>query len=368
MTNAGSTIWVGGEFTTVNAQPQQGLTRFAPAPLGTSFRPFRPSAPTVHSLSSGAATVAWEATTDYDDDVLTYRVLRDGQLVHTTQATSKPFWVRPMLTFTERGLTPGRTYTYQVQAVDDSGTVSTKSFTSDVVVASATDPYRAAVIGGGASLYWPLDEPTGRFAGGPLAAGGGGRYTSTGVDYGVPGALGSTPTSRAVTLDGSAGAVRGSTLMPAPQKFSAEVWFRTTTSRGGKILGFGSSNNQFSTTKDRHLYMHDDGRLTFGVFRRTFRTLTSPLAYNDGKWHHVVASLGVSGMQLSVDGERVATRSLPTQARAYQGYWQLGVDSLTGWPSPPSSSYFAGSLDEFAVYPFQMTLVKIRAHHTEGRS
>jgi hypothetical protein len=366
MTNAGSTIWVGGEFTTVNAKPQQGITRFAPSPLGTSFRPLRPSAPTVHSLTRGEATVAWDATDDYDNENLTYNLYRDGTLIHTTQAASKPFWVRPMLTFTDKGLLPGSRYTYQVQAVDAMGQASTRSFTSTATITSESDKYRSAVLADGASLYWPLDETSGRFAGGPVATAGSGKYASTGVTYGTPDALAAAVGS-AISLDGSSGAVRGNTLLQGPQSFSAEVWFNTTTTRGGKILGFGNSNNRLSSSIDRHLYMQNSGRLSFGVYQGSVRhTVSSLAAYNDGRWHHAVVTFGPAGMQLYVDGARVASSTQPTSAEVYTGYWQLGFDSLSGWPNRPTSNYFAGRLDEFAVYPTQLSQVRISAHHSLG--
>ncbi len=56
-------------------------------------------------------------------------------------------------------------------------------------------------------------------------------------------------------------------------------------------------------------------------------------------------------MALYVDGVRVARRTDTTQGEAYLGYWRVGGDNLDGWPSQPSSSNFAGSVDEVAIYP-----------------
>ena len=93
--------------------------------------------------------------------------------------------------------------------------------------------------------------------------------------------------------------------------------------------------------------MFDDGRLRFGVwtgFRPT--SSTSPKAYNDGTWHHMVATQGSDGMKLYVDGELVGTNP-QTAAQDYTGYWRVGGDTTWGGNS---SNYFAGSIDEVAVY------------------
>ena len=64
-------------------------------------------------------------------------------------------------------------------------------------------------------------------------------------------------------------------VVPGPQTFSIEAWFKTTTNDGGKIVGFGnaqtggsSANNNASpgsSNYDRHIYMMNDGQLVFGV-------------------------------------------------------------------------------------------------------
>jgi hypothetical protein len=153
--------------------------------------------------------------------------------------------------------------------------------------------------------------------------------------------------------------------------FTAAVWFKTRTNRGGKILGFGSSNTRRSPTpgSDRHVYMTDDGRLIFGLYsvsgRRTIATTGS---YNDGAWHHVAVSNGASGVRMYIDGT-LAVRSLQTFNPAnYVGFWQLGGDSLPGWVSAPTSLDFAGSVDEFAVYPRELDAATIDAQYSLAMS
>ena len=95
--------------------------------------------------------------------------------------------------------------------------------------------------------------------------------------------------------------------------------------------------------------MRNDGRLTFGTHPGIVRTVTSTNAYRDGNWHHVVASQGWDGMKLFVDGQLVG--ALPDNtSQDYIGYWRVGGDNLNNWPNRPTSNYFAGQIDEVAVY------------------
>jgi hypothetical protein len=366
LTHTDDSVWVGGEFTTVDSRPQQSLTRFGYAPDAPRAVPVRPAPPLAVSDEPGTVEVRWEATTDTDDENLTYTLFRGSTVIATTTAVSKPYWVRPQMSFTDTGLTPGTTVGYQVQARDSSGRVSTKSWLSNVVVADAVSVYRKQVIADGAVLYWPLEEESSRYAGSLTAAGGPARYASTGVTYRAPTATPSVPRSASVTLNGVNGRVRGGQPTAAPDVFTAEVWFKTRTNRGGKILGFGSSNTvrSPSPTRDRHVYMLDDGRLIFGLVSGSRRTVTTPQAYNDGDWHHLVVSNGAAGMRVYVDGSLVVRSLGVYNPLDYTGYWQLGGDALSGWPLIPTSLDFAGSLDEFAVYPSELDAATIAAHGT----
>jgi hypothetical protein len=52
-----------------------------------------------------------------------------------------------------------------------------------------------------------------------------------------------------------------------------------------------------------------------------------------------------------------------TTNQSYNGYWRVGGDNLNGWPSQPSSDYFAGSVDEAAVYPTALSAAQVAAHY-----
>jgi trimeric autotransporter adhesin len=179
-----------------------------------------------------------------------------------------------------------------------------------------------------------------------------------------------TEASSGTTFSG-AGTVPAVTsrAIAGPQTFSVEAWFRTTSTTGGKIIGFGSSRTANSTDYDRHLYLTNSGNLTFGVYPGGYRSVSSQSSYNNGQWHHVVGALNGVGMELFVDGRRVGTDTSTAGAERFSGYWRVGGDNLTGWPGSPSTSSFAGSLADVAVYPSALTLTDVQSHYqASGRT
>jgi PKD repeat protein len=90
--------------------------------------------------------------------------------------------------------------------------------------------------------------------------------------------------------------------------------------------------------------------------------VTSTKRYNDGVWHHVVASLGPSGMDLYVDGKLVGSRTDTTSAQSYSGYWRIGGDSPWG----NTAAYFDGRIDEVAIYPAALSADQVLNHYTIG--
>jgi hypothetical protein len=113
--------------------------------------------------------------------------------------------------------------------------------------------------------------------------------------------------------------------------------------------------------------MTNNGRLVFGAWIGGPATVTSASSYNDGNYHHLVATLGASGMALYVDGALIGTDP-NTTAQAYNGYWRVGGDNLGGWPLAPSSSYFNGTVDEATVYDYALTADQVATHfaHDHG--
>ena len=169
----------------------------------------------------------------------------------------------------------------------------------------------------------------------------------------------------ATRFDGLTGLVVAQQSQSSPKTYSAELWFKTTSIQGGKLIGFGNATSGLSSSYDRHVYMQSNGRLSFGANSGGQQSLVTPIAYNDGQWHHVVATQGPSGMRLWVDSALVGSNAV-NGAQSYLGYWRVGGDRTWG---STLSNYIAGTLDEVAVYPKVLTEQDVREHYTAaGRS
>jgi hypothetical protein len=373
---AGNSEYVvyGGEFPKVNGVSQQGLVRFAVTSIAPGDSGPRLSFPTnVRSTAPGRVRVSFQANVDRDDRGLNYRITRDGVEVHTARADSN-FWERPIVSFIDTGLTPGQAYTYRVRVTDDDGNQASSDPTP-VTVATAGSPsaYADAVMADGALIHWRLDEA----AGSPTSRDELGFDTATvdgGITLGAPGALLNEP-STAASLNGASTARLYSTNRTwGDDRLSVEAWFRTSSTQGGRIVGFAANTAGTSSAYDRHLYVTNDGRVTFGAWTPSEgpgpdqpkgpRTLASPAGLNDNQWHYVVGTLGPDGMQLFVDGARVGSRSDTTVGDNFFGYWKVGADNLASWPNRPASDSLTGQLDEVAIYHTVLTPAQVAAHYT----
>ncbi|WP_150307655.1 LamG domain-containing protein [Planctomonas psychrotolerans] len=371
VTGSGNYVVFGGEFTTVNGNRQQGLARFTTAAGAPNDDGPRLSGsnwvPNVVSLAQDSVRVGWRANFDRDNAMLSYRVIRDGATsspIHEVQASSAP-WDRPSMSYLDTGVRNGETHTYRLRVEDPFGNVAWSNTVSVTVNGSGTvSSYASRVLADRPESYWRLGEGSGTtvydWAGYTNAA------ASSGVTRGTSGAI-VNDANRASTFSGtSSGFVStGGAVEPTTNSFALEAWFRTTTTSGGKIVGYGNSSTGSSTTYDRHIYMDNTGRVFFGVHPGSQRTLSTAAGLNDGQWHHVVANLGPTGMQLHLDGVRVAQRTDTTTGQAYNGYWRIGGD--TSWAG--TSGYFRGDIDDVAVYRAALSDSQVAAHWSlSGRS
>ena len=240
--------------------------------------------------------------------------------------------------------------------------------TSNPVSSYSAAPFytcSAAAMAEPAFLIYPLDDTTGTSAADVSGNARNGTYRGTTTKRVADACPRDSGT--AVTLNGSTGYISTPTLGAGPQVFSVQTWFKTTTGAGGLIIAFGSSLTGVSTSVDRVVYMINTGRVAFGVNPSTAQTIVSPASYNDGAWHQVTATLASNGMRLYIDGSLVSSNAAVTGARVGNGYWRIGYDTLAAWPSVPTSRYFAGTLDNVAIYTSALTASSVDADYEAGQ-
>lgn len=358
---------VGGEFPKVNGTGQQGLARFAVPTIAPNVQGPRQSAgaiPTTLSVRSPSSVrVSWPTNWDRDDRNLTYTVTRNGTTVFVGTAVSQ-FWNPRTLAFTNTGLSPGTTYTYRVKVTDPNNNAAfgnNTSVTTSSGTATSEGAFARDVLGDGASNYWRLNQSTGSsnadFAGSTTLT------VNGGVQGGAAGAV--NDPDKASTFNGSStGFATTTAAVGAPNDFSVGAWFKTTSTSGGKIVGFGSSSSGTSGTADRHIYMDASGRINFGVLNSARYVVTSPNSFRDGQYHFAVGTLSSSGLTLYVDGQVVGTNAGTAVGRTYSGFWRVGGDS--SWSG---ANFFNGSIDDVAVYPLVLTAAQVRQQYVDtGRS
>lgn len=167
------------------------------------------------------------------------------------------------------------------------------------------------------------------------------------------------------------GKVTLSSRSNAPLEFTISIWFFTDSRDGGRIAGFGDSRfrgGSFSELKDRHIFMHESGRVSFGML--TFDTnqvlITTKSTYNDGSWHNVTAVFSASnGMSLYLDGEPEATTNA-FPPLVYEGNWRVGYDQLSDWAYQPRLFTLYGIFDDFRVYGSALTPAQVMDLYREN--
>ena len=365
---------MGGEFPKAGGLQQQGLVRFSKDPASTISPSETPAdlTPTVRSTGAGEVLVSWRSSWDRDNENLTYEVVRNDDFASpvATRVVSSARWHRRYQSFLDTKV-PGPTATYRVVVREPSGNqIRSNPVSVPVASSGASAAYAKAVAADGPQDYWRFNEPSGSSAADYLNRDSG---TLTGSPArGVPGAIPGDPDpgDTAIRFGGSSNQKMYSSAREfAPFWYTVEAWFSTTTNRGGKIVGFGTSQSGTSSSSqsDHTLYMDNSGRINFGSRQGSNQVLTSAGGLNNGQWHHAVGVVTSNGMNLYIDGVRVGRRADIRTGMSRKGWWRVGGDNLSGWPNRPSSDYFAGSVDEVAVYHHGLSADQVATHFAAAR-
>ena len=377
MATDGKSLWIGGEFTSVDSVNQQGLTHFSFLDQGgVDHKPLTPVGPKVSSTRPGVVNVSWRQTEDPDGAELEYQLIKDGNSaapIYTVKSSGKP-WLQGWITYEDRKVLPGEVHRYDVRAVDSMGTRSNRSTQTSVTVASSFVSAGALAKADGAVAQYSFEGTTaGKFVDGVA-----GRTATPGSGVSTTNVTGTASTGNAVLLSGSSGGVIVDGLREyTSRSFTVEAMLSTTTTRGGVIASMGDSSSTTSVSGSNvgTLYMDNQGRLNWGVMPDTTRAdvwtapsssrqaITTVTRYNDGQWHHVVATFEpTTGLQIFVDGTLVANEPKINWSRSVNAYLRIGGDRIASWPNTPTSAYFNGKVDEVALYRHPLTDSQISNH------
>ncbi len=165
---------------------------------------------------------------------------------------------------------------------------------------------------------------------------------------------------KAVTFDGV------NDYVTAPRQisddFTIECWFKSTqgistastwTSGAGLVDATAAG-----TVNDFGLSLRSDGKVMAGVGNADTTIVSTSGDYNDGNWHHVAFTRKRSNgaMKLYVDGVLAGTATGNTNALTAAANINIGRIQ-TG------SNYYAGQIDEVALYNTDLSAATITAHY-----
>jgi len=153
---------------------------------------------------------------------------------------------------------------------------------------------------------------------------------------------------------------------------SVEVWFKTS---GGVILAQCSSpatpGGSAPSGYVPAIYVDTTGALRVSVF--WFGSASDQIVangpFNDGKWHHVVATYNNGTETLYVDSAQSGTYTGSQTSYASAYVYFLGTGETTNWANTPSGwFYFTGNIALFSVYPYALSAPQVLAHYNAART
>jgi RHS repeat-associated protein len=239
---------------------------------------------------------------------------------------------------------------------------------------SAGSHYRSAVLDSGPESYWRLGEAEGTAVGSEVAVNlGKDAGTYSGTALGTAGALaGSTDTAASFNGTSSRVDLPKGTLKKS-RDGAVELWFKaSTTGSGGPLLGYqDKAFGTAATTGVPILYVGTDGKLHGQFATGTVNPIASTGSVVDGHWHHVVLSAMGTTQTLYLDGVKAGELSGQTIEHSLLTFNQIGAayaSTPASWPAWGSGSqrYFAGAIDDVAVYSSPIGLPSVTAHYRAG--
>jgi RHS repeat-associated protein len=219
--------------------------------------------------------------------------------------------------------------------------------------APALATYRAEVLADTPAGFWRLGEASGTVAADQTGASNA-TYPSAAV-RGRSGALpGQTDTAVRVPGSGEIAVTDTSKLNVGTADFSVEAWVKTTVNGDRAIAAKATTTAGWSLAVTDDASHVGQARLELLASSGNVTAYSTPRV-DDGRWHHVVASVSrQTGVTLYVDGQATA------RAGAFTANLTTTASFWIGHRSGASS--FDGDLDEVAVYRSALSAARVRRH------
>ncbi|MFD2286308.1 hypothetical protein GJU39_00105 [Pedobacter petrophilus] len=314
---------------------------------GTTYRftPPVPTAPTnltFTSTSGTAMTLNWTDNSANETGFVIYRSTDNINFTFVNQTSANA------VTSVQTGLSAGTVYYWKVYAVTEGG-LSTELTGNQL--ATCSGPVIAQL---------PLTNLMGyyKFEGNASDN----RGINNGILQGAP-ALATDRfniAAKAYTFNGSSQYISTVESYANPASYSTSIWFKTTTTVGGALIGFSSLQTGAGGSRDRMMYMTATGNIYAAVAPGAVKkTVNSATAYNDGNWHMATNTVGAGGLKLYIDGALVVSDATVTTSEVNTGYWRIGYSDVSTWPNEPASGYFQGTLDDAIIYHRELTAAEV---------
>ncbi len=147
--------------------------------------------------------------------------------------------------------------------------------------------------------------------------------------------------------------------------FSLSAWINmgtnTNTSEPKQIIGKHNCG-----TPNGYILLVNNGQLGFWMsVNGTWFPLTTTERYDDGKWHHVVATYDVIYQRLYVDGELKGSMGTAYNSLAYGAPVKIGEPSPSGGCG--GTGVFNGKVDEVKIYGSALDASQVTALYKQSR-
>jgi hypothetical protein len=212
--------------------------------------------------------------------------------------------------------------------------------------------YVAAVLADSPVGYWRMGEASGSV----LDSIGSNHGTATGTTRDVTGALTTAQDDGAITFNGTSDKVRMGDVLDQTGAVSYELWVKRANTTGALqyLMNKGAGQPNIVLKADHYITVGEEN---------VDLVLSSTAILNDTNWHHIVftwtGAAAVDAAKLYVDGVNVGVHQNTATIAGNGSSLSLGaayVDAL----------YFAGTIDEAAIYNTVLSPTRVLAHYNAG--